>query len=129
MRMGAARPRPSPPTGLVMLPYAVGSIVTSGIGVALAAKAGRALLITGSLVAGKNVRELKHASTGLPGVVAGVAPCMPSGALSCSPTREREGGWRSWCFLSWCWLRVRSCSVAGTRVIATFDRDGRAGSG
>jgi len=37
-------------TGLVMLPYAVGSILTSGIGVALAAKAGRALLITGSLV-------------------------------------------------------------------------------
>ncbi|MFF1607978.1 MFS transporter [Amycolatopsis sp. NPDC058278] len=36
-------------TGLVILPYALGSIVTSGLGVALAAKAGRALLITGSL--------------------------------------------------------------------------------
>ncbi|MFD1535248.1 MFS transporter [Pseudonocardia aurantiaca] len=36
-------------TGLVMLPYAIGSIVTSGLGVALAAKAGRALLISGSL--------------------------------------------------------------------------------
>jgi EmrB/QacA subfamily drug resistance transporter len=36
-------------TGLVMLPYALGSIVTSGLGVALAAKAGRALLVTGSL--------------------------------------------------------------------------------
>ncbi|TMR34945.1 MFS transporter [Actinomadura geliboluensis] len=36
-------------TGLVILPYALGSIVTSGVGVALAAKAGRALLITGSL--------------------------------------------------------------------------------
>ncbi|WP_211332497.1 MFS transporter [Nocardioides aurantiacus] len=37
-------------TGLVMLPYAVGSIITSGVGVALAAKAGRALLVTGALV-------------------------------------------------------------------------------
>lgn len=36
-------------TGLVILPYALGSIITSGAGVALAAKAGRALLITGSL--------------------------------------------------------------------------------
>ena len=36
-------------TGLVMLPYAIGSMITSGIGVALAAKAGRALLVTGSL--------------------------------------------------------------------------------
>ena len=36
-------------TGLVMLPYAVGSMITSGIGVALAAKAGRAVLVTGSL--------------------------------------------------------------------------------
>ncbi|MFD9030848.1 MFS transporter [Streptomyces sp. NPDC059567] len=37
-------------TGLVILPYALGSIITSGLGVALAAKAGRALLITGSLI-------------------------------------------------------------------------------
>lgn len=37
-------------TGLVILPYAIGSILTSGLGVALAAKAGRALLITGSLL-------------------------------------------------------------------------------
>ncbi|MBE1593314.1 MFS transporter [Nonomuraea angiospora] len=36
-------------TGLVIVPYALGSIVTSGLGVALAAKAGRALLIAGSL--------------------------------------------------------------------------------
>lgn len=36
-------------TGLVILPYALGSIITSGAGVALAAKAGRALLVTGSL--------------------------------------------------------------------------------
>lgn len=36
-------------TGLVILPYALGSIITSGLGVALAARAGRALLITGSL--------------------------------------------------------------------------------
>ncbi|OAL13781.1 transporter [Streptomyces noursei] len=36
-------------TGLVILPYALGSIITSGLGVALAAKAGRVLLITGSL--------------------------------------------------------------------------------
>ncbi|MFD9478748.1 MFS transporter [Streptomyces nojiriensis] len=36
-------------TGLVILPYALGSIITSGLGVALAAKAGRALLLTGSL--------------------------------------------------------------------------------
>ncbi|GAA2214929.1 MFS transporter [Nonomuraea monospora] len=36
-------------TGLVILPYALGSIVTSGLGVALAAKAGRTLLVTGSL--------------------------------------------------------------------------------
>ncbi|HEY0690158.1 MAG TPA: MFS transporter [Kribbella sp.] len=36
-------------TGLVILPYAIGSIITSGLGVALAAKAGRALLISGSL--------------------------------------------------------------------------------
>lgn len=37
-------------TGLVLLPYAVGSILTSGLGVALAAKAGRTLLIVGSLL-------------------------------------------------------------------------------
>ncbi|NDU71687.1 MFS transporter [Actinomadura sp. DSM 109109] len=36
-------------TGLVILPYALGSIVTSGAGVALAARAGRTLLISGSL--------------------------------------------------------------------------------
>ncbi|MDT0571895.1 MFS transporter [Streptomyces sp. DSM 3412] len=36
-------------TGLVFLPYALGSVITSGAGVALAARAGRALLITGSL--------------------------------------------------------------------------------
>ncbi|MFF5082615.1 MFS transporter [Actinoplanes sp. NPDC000266] len=36
-------------TGLVILPYAIGSLVTSGVGVALAAKAGRALVITGAL--------------------------------------------------------------------------------
>ncbi|NNG18170.1 MFS transporter [Naumannella sp. ID2617S] len=36
-------------TGLVILPYAIGSMITSGAGVALAAKAGRALVITGSL--------------------------------------------------------------------------------
>ncbi|MEV0241776.1 MFS transporter [Streptomyces sp. NPDC050674] len=36
-------------TGLVILPYALGSIITSGLGVAFAARAGRALLITGSL--------------------------------------------------------------------------------
>ncbi|WP_090947042.1 MFS transporter [Nonomuraea jiangxiensis] len=35
--------------GLVILPYALGSIITSGLGVALAAKAGRTLLIAGSL--------------------------------------------------------------------------------
>jgi EmrB/QacA subfamily drug resistance transporter len=37
-------------TGLVFLPYAIGSILTSGLGVALAARAGRALLISGSLI-------------------------------------------------------------------------------
>lgn len=37
-------------TGLVMLPYAIGSIITSGAGVALAAKAGRVLLVFGALV-------------------------------------------------------------------------------
>lgn len=37
-------------TGLVTLPYALGSMVTSGIGVALGQKHGRALLIVGSLV-------------------------------------------------------------------------------
>lgn len=37
-------------TGLIILPYALGSIVTSGLGVALAARAGRALLVSGSLV-------------------------------------------------------------------------------
>ncbi|SCL66373.1 drug resistance transporter, EmrB/QacA subfamily [Micromonospora citrea] len=36
-------------TGLVILPYAIGSILTSGAGVALATKAGRALIVTGSL--------------------------------------------------------------------------------
>ncbi|MGI5205360.1 MFS transporter [Spirillospora sp. CA-108201] len=36
-------------TGLVILPYALGSIITSGLGVALAARAGRTLLISGSL--------------------------------------------------------------------------------
>ncbi|GIH80271.1 MFS transporter [Planobispora longispora] len=36
-------------TGLVILPYALGSIITSGLGVALATKAGRKLLVAGSL--------------------------------------------------------------------------------
>lgn len=36
--------------GLVMLPYAVGSLVTSGIGVQVAARAGRVLLVTGAVV-------------------------------------------------------------------------------
>lgn len=36
-------------TGVVILPYAIGSMLTSGAGVALAARAGRALLMTGSL--------------------------------------------------------------------------------
>ncbi|MEU4557144.1 MFS transporter [Actinoplanes sp. NPDC023936] len=36
-------------TGLVILPYAIGSMLTAGAGVALAAKAGRVLLVTGSL--------------------------------------------------------------------------------
>ncbi|MEV4799494.1 MFS transporter [Nonomuraea sp. NPDC049421] len=35
--------------GLVILPYALGSMVTSGLGVALAARAGRTLLVAGSL--------------------------------------------------------------------------------
>lgn len=37
-------------TGLVILPYAIGSILTSGVGVALVANAGRALLVSGSLI-------------------------------------------------------------------------------
>lgn len=37
-------------TGVVIVPYAVGSIITSGIGVQLAARAGRALLVTGAIV-------------------------------------------------------------------------------
>lgn len=37
-------------TGLITLPYALGSMVTSGIGVKLAARHGRQLLITGSLL-------------------------------------------------------------------------------
>ncbi|MBB5939928.1 MFS transporter [Streptomyces zagrosensis] len=37
-------------TGLVILPYAIGSIITSGIGVQFAARAGRTLLISGALV-------------------------------------------------------------------------------
>ncbi|MEV4127942.1 MFS transporter [Nocardia sp. NPDC049707] len=41
--------RPAWETGLVILPYALGSIITSGLGVALAAKAGRVLLIAGAL--------------------------------------------------------------------------------
>jgi len=36
-------------TGLVILPYAVGSMITSGVGVAFAAQAGRALVVTGAL--------------------------------------------------------------------------------
>lgn len=36
-------------TGLVILPYAIGSMLTSGAGVALAGRAGRALLVTGAL--------------------------------------------------------------------------------
>ncbi|WP_245642543.1 MFS transporter [Nonomuraea candida] len=36
-------------TGLVILPYAIGSIITSGLGVRLAARAGRNLLVAGAL--------------------------------------------------------------------------------
>ncbi|WP_205629417.1 MFS transporter [Jiangella muralis] len=35
-------------TGLVLLPYAIGSFITSALSVQLAAKAGRALLVTGA---------------------------------------------------------------------------------
>lgn len=37
-------------TGLVLLPYAVGSVITSGLSVTLAARMGRTLLIVGALV-------------------------------------------------------------------------------
>ncbi|WP_227997082.1 MFS transporter [Nocardia australiensis] len=37
-------------TGLITLPYALGSMITSGVGVKLAARHGRRLLITGSLL-------------------------------------------------------------------------------
>jgi EmrB/QacA subfamily drug resistance transporter len=37
-------------TGLVVLPYAIGAIVTSGIGIQFVARAGRAVLISGSMV-------------------------------------------------------------------------------
>lgn len=37
-------------TGLVLLPYAIGSLVTSGLGVALAARAGRLLVVAGALL-------------------------------------------------------------------------------
>lgn len=50
VHLQAASGRSAWETGLVMLPYAIGSIVTSGIGVALAARAGRALLVGGSLL-------------------------------------------------------------------------------
>ncbi|WP_049558359.1 MFS transporter [Nonomuraea sp. SBT364] len=36
-------------TGLVILPFAIGSIITSGVGVQLAGRAGRAVLVSGSL--------------------------------------------------------------------------------
>lgn len=36
-------------TGLVILPYAIGSLITSGLGVALAARAGRMLVLVGAL--------------------------------------------------------------------------------
>jgi len=75
-------------TGLVILPYALGSIITSGAGVALAAKAGRALLITGSLTLA--------ASQGL--VVAGPrrrhARLLGPGRRDV-PRRSRTGPWRT----------------------------------
>lgn len=37
-------------TGLATLPYAVGSLVTSGVGIQLAAKAGRSVLVAGALL-------------------------------------------------------------------------------
>ncbi|MCG5220210.1 MFS transporter [Streptosporangium sp. KLBMP 9127] len=37
-------------TGLVILPYAVGSIITAGVGAQLAHRAGRALLVSGALM-------------------------------------------------------------------------------
>ncbi|MBD2865050.1 MFS transporter [Paenibacillus oceani] len=37
-------------TGLIILPYALGSLITSGIGVQFAYRAGRALLVSGSLL-------------------------------------------------------------------------------
>lgn len=37
-------------TGVAILPYAIGSMITSGIGVAFVARAGRALLVTGAIV-------------------------------------------------------------------------------
>jgi EmrB/QacA subfamily drug resistance transporter len=48
LQLGAARTALE--TGLVILPYAVGSIITSGIGVRLAPRAGRALLVGGALL-------------------------------------------------------------------------------
>ncbi|GGD61315.1 MFS transporter [Paenibacillus nasutitermitis] len=37
-------------TGMIILPYAIGSLITSGIGVQFANRAGRALLVSGSLL-------------------------------------------------------------------------------
>lgn len=90
-------------TGLVMLPYAVGSILTSGVGVVLAARAGRALLVTGCLVLAASQALLWLAvrdgqdpgfwALGLPLLVGGLglglaAPILVNVALAGVPGRD-----------------------------------------
>ncbi|MFE6778698.1 hypothetical protein [Streptomyces sp. NPDC057702] len=57
--------RSDPETGLVVLPYAIGSILTSGIGVRYAERAGRpALLVCGTLAPGPRAGAVAARRTG-----------------------------------------------------------------
>lgn len=51
-------------TGLAFLPYAIGSMITSGVGIAVAARAGRLLLVLGSLIIAGSYLMLAGAVSG-----------------------------------------------------------------
>lgn len=66
-------------TGLVMLPYAVGSILTAGAGVQLASRAGRTLLIAGAVVLAVSQVWLLAVVGGDPGYWALALPLLVGG--------------------------------------------------
>ena len=113
-------------TGLITLPYAIGSIITSGAGVKLAVRHGRRLLIIGSLViAGSHaamyavvtgIAEPSWWQLGVPLLIGGLglglaAPPLVNVILAAVPAREAgsAGG-----------VLSTVCQIGGSAGVAAF---------